>query len=318
MSLLPRLLPRLATLFALIAVFTGLFALAGWLGGSYWLLDLANHPQIQYAAVLAVCVVVLLCLKSFRLAAMAGVFLLLPVARLAPCLLPSMEKPVGTPLKFATFNVLSANTRYADAVTWIRQTDPDVIFLPEVDPGWSQGLKPLEQTHPYVIEHIVEGNFGFALYSKLPVIEQEIIPCGQLELPLLKVKLEGPTGTFILFGAHPVPPVTDFWESERAAFLNIMADQVKLEPGPVVVAGDLNASRWSHAMKPLFAAGLMDTSRGHGVGATWQRGTLAGIPIDHLLFRGSQDKPGLANCRSRWIGPDLGSDHRPVVAEIAW
>ena len=83
----------------------------------------------------------------------------------------------------------------------------------------------------------------------------------------------------------------------------------------MVLAGDLNATAWSHGMKPLFAAGM----RGASVSPTWMRGSLVfAIPIDHLLYRRPRDAPRAAECRKRWVGPDLGSDHRPVVSEIAW
>ena len=313
------LLPKPGPFFLRLAVLIGIMPLIGWLGGSFWVLDLFNHFQIQYAVLIGICVIGLLWVKAFRLAGIAAVILLIPMARLFPLFIGPMQKPIGTPIRVANFNVLTANTRYADAVKWIRETDPDVIFLPEVDEVWADALSPLKETHPHFIEHIVEGNFGFALYSKLPILKQQIIPCGQLDLPLLKATLQGPNGEFTFFGAHPVPPITGFWASERDIFLQRIAEETAKETAPVILAGDLNASRWSHAMKPLFDAGLQDSACGHGPSATWLRNIpVVAIPIDHLLYRGAADKPGLANCRKRWTGPDLGSDHRPVVAEIGW
>ncbi|WP_035602234.1 endonuclease/exonuclease/phosphatase family protein [Haloferula sp. BvORR071] len=310
------LMPKPKPFIARLAVIAGILPIVGWLGGSYWLLDLFNHFQWQYAGALAIAVICLGCWKAWRLALLTALFLAVPLVRLAEPSLPSLHKPaIGASLRFASFNVLTANERYADAVSWIRETDPDVIFLPEVDEVWAEHLKPLLASHPHAVEHIVEGNFGFACYSKLPILKQEIIPCGEMELPLLKLRLQGPQGEFTFFGAHPVPPATEFWANERDAFLLIIAEQVKAEPGAVVLAGDLNATIWSRAMKPLFAAGL----QGRSVSPTWERGNpLLATPIDHLLYRGPLDKPQSDGLKRRWVGPDLGSDHRPVVAEIAW
>lgn len=310
----PFLLPKPARFIARVAVLVGCFPILGWLGGNYWLLDLFNHFQVQYAVFLTITLAALLAMKSFRLAALAGVFLLVPLARLTPCFIGGSSGTLPATLRIATFNVLTANTRYDDAVKWIRDTDPDVVFLPEVDEVWASALSPLEDSHPHVVEHIVEGNFGFALYSKLPIISQEIIPCGRMELPLLKLRLQGPKGEFTLFGAHPVPPTTEFWSDERNAFLQTLANEVAKERLPVVAVGDFNATRWSQGMKPLWNAGLLDSAKGRGAGSTWMRGSyLLAVPIDHVLFRA----PG-AICTKRWIGPDLGSDHRAVVAEIGW
>lgn len=298
-----------------LAVLAGIFPLVGWLGGSYWLLDLFNHFQLQYAAFIGFCLVILLYLKAWRLALVVAVVLMLPAVRIGASLWPAKEEAGGTTLRIANFNVLTSNTRYADALAWIRATDPDVIFLPEVDEVWAAELKSLLASHPHAVEHLVEGNFGFACYSKLPILKQEIIPGGEMELPLLKLRLQGRTGEFAFFGAHPVPPATEFWAKDRDTFLKVIADQVQAEDGPSILAGDLNATPWSHGMKPLFAAGL----RGPSVSPTWQRGTfIFAIPIDHLLYRGPKANAQAARCQKHWVGPDLGSDHRPVVAEIAW
>ena len=308
------LLPKAAHFIARVAALVGCFPILGWLGASYWLLDLFNHFQVQYAVFLTIALAVLLAMKSFRLAALVGVFLLVPLIRLAPCFIGGSGGTPEATLRIATFNVLTANNHYDDAVKWIRETDPDVVFLPEVDEVWASALSPLEDSHPHVIEHIVEGNFGFALYSKLPIVSQEIIPCGRMELPLLKLRLQGPKGEFTLFGAHPVPPTTEFWSDERNAFLQTLANEAAKETLPIIAVGDFNATRWSQGMKPLWNAGLLDSATGHGAGSTWMRGSyLLAVPIDHVLFRG----PGIA-CTKRWIGPDLGSDHRAVVAEIGW
>ncbi len=308
------LLPKPGPFVLRLTLLAGIFPVLGWLGGAWWFFDLFNHFQRQYAAVLILCFITLLAMRRWKLAPVAGILLLVPLFRLWPSYFPRPMESHGTPLRIATFNVLSANTRHADTVRWIRETDPALIFLPEVDPAWAIGLRPLRESHPHVIEHIVEGNFGFALYSKLPVLSHEIIPCGALELPLLKAVLRGSAGDFTLLGAHPVPPASAFWAGERDIFLRIIADETAKTEGVVIVAGDLNATPWSHGMKPLFAAGLKDSARGYGAGSTWMRGNpLLAIPIDHILFRDD----GVI-CRKRWIGPDLGSDHRPVVADLAW
>ena len=319
MSLRSFFLPKPRPFIARIGVLAGLVPIIGWLGGSVWLLDLFNHFQLQYAGVLALFVISLLCLKSWRLAALLALFLAVPLIRIAPVYFNPTEPVPGQVMRFACFNVLTSNNRYGDAVKWVQQADPDVIFLPEVDEVWADALSPLRAGHPHSIDYPVEGNFGFAFYSKFPILSWEIIPCGKLELPLLKAKLKGAAGDFIFFGAHPVPPATSFWAGERDAFLKRIAEEVKKASLPVVVAGDLNATRWSHAMKPLFEAGLIDSTRGHGIGPTWMCGNpMVAVPIDHVLFRGASATPMQAHASRHEVGRDLGSDHRPVIAEIAW
>ena len=311
------LLPKPAPLITRAAILTGGFSILGLFASHWWLFDLFNHFQWQYLFTLILLTLALLVLKSFRFAAVTGALLILPLVRIAPTWWNPNKDPGGSSLRVATFNVLSANKRHDDALIWIRKTDPDLIFLPEVDPVWALALKPLRKSHPYVIEHIVEGNFGFALYSKFPILEHSIEPCGQLGLPLLIARITSPKGDFTIFGAHPVPPSTAFWASERDAFLNEIARHTRAIPGHLLLLGDLNATRWSRGMRPLFETGWIDSSDGHGAPPTWMNANpLISIPIDHVMFRPATDH--IIHCRNRWVGPDLGSDHRPVVAEIVW
>jgi hypothetical protein len=112
----PFLLPKPARFIARVAALVGCLPILGWLGGGYWLLDLFNHFQVQYAVFLTIAVAVLLAMKSFRLAALAGVFLLVPLIRLAPCFIGTSGGTPATTLRIATFNVLTANNHYDDAL----------------------------------------------------------------------------------------------------------------------------------------------------------------------------------------------------------
>ena len=82
----------------------------------------------------------------------------------------------------------------------------------------------------------------------------------------------------------------------------------------IVVVGDLNATPWSHAHRTLRnRAGLSDSQRGAGLQPTWLTGLgPLMIPIDHALHT-----PDLIS-GDRRTGPAAGSDHRPLVEEIAW
>jgi endonuclease/exonuclease/phosphatase (EEP) superfamily protein YafD len=82
-----------------------------------------------------------------------------------------------------------------------------------------------------------------------------------------------------------------------------------------VVVGDLNASMWSGAYKKMTRSsklanaragyGLVPTQHGHGwMSQFWWR------PIDHCLH--SEELV----TRRFWTGPNLGSDHLPILAEL--
>lgn len=104
-------------------------------------------------------------------------------------------------------------------------------------------------------------------------------------------------------------------QERRATSLRVagwVAGIIAAEPGPAVIGGDFNLPPAS----ALFAqhwGWLRDAHRdsGWGWGLTWFS-SWHGLRIDHLL----------ADPEGQWawcqVGPDLGSDHRPVIAEVRW
>ncbi len=307
------LLPNPRLLIAGLAILAGILPFVGWVGGDFWFFDLFNHFQVQYAAFLCVCVGILCLLRAFRLAGLVVVFAVLPVFSILPE--GGVEKRGNSgSVRVTTFNVLSSNTRYQKALEWIGKSEADVVFLPETTREWTAGLISLRTTYPYVVEHYERGNFGLALYSKLPLVSSEILFSGELQLPLLKARLKGEDKEFMFFGAHPMPPVGAGNALDRDRYLQDLAAMIKDETLPVVIAGDFNATRWSHGMRPLFDAGLRDAGGKGFPQATWQRKMLPiALPIDMILYRGE----GISTDGFE-IGPDLGSDHRPVTADIRW
>ncbi|WP_437302297.1 endonuclease/exonuclease/phosphatase family protein [Sorangium sp. So ce388] len=96
------------------------------------------------------------------------------------------------------------------------------------------------------------------------------------------------------------------WESELAR------KWVDEAPYPAVIVGDLNMPVDSAIYRRFWAGFENAFSRaGLGFGAT-KRTRWFGIRIDHVLAG-----PGWTTERA-WIGPDLGSDHLPILADLRW
>ena len=112
-----------------------------------------------------------------------------------------------------------------------------------------------------------------------------------------------------------MPPVrSGTAELRNGQFVEIAALTAPL-PNPRLLLGDLNATSWSpHFTDLVRDCRLRDARQGFGVQPTWPRfsgiARLLQIPIDHTLV--SDDVEVVA----RRVGPDLGSDHRPVEIEL--
>jgi endonuclease/exonuclease/phosphatase (EEP) superfamily protein YafD len=294
-------------------VMGGAVALVGLAGGISWVVDLGSHFQAQYFVSQLACTILFLLAKRVRWALVAMAFLCVPLLKLAPYYLvkPPPAETLAAGLRVVSFNVLSSNDRHAETLAWIRQTDPDLVYFPEVTRSWEVGLEPLKATLPHALSHPQEDNFGWALFSKYPIREHEFIASRFVEVAMVRVVIEIAGRRVVCYGVHPLPPMSGAFAADRDQLFQQLAKRVRQETGPVIVAGDFNATPWSHSMRPLAAAGLRDTQLGHGFSATWQRRIpILAIPIDLLLVAGD-----LA-ATARWTGPDLGSDHRPIIGDL--
>lgn len=307
-----RLYQRLPGMMRFLAVAVGLLPLIGWLGGRFWFLDLLNHFQYQYVWVLLLCVPALLVMKSRRTALVTVLLLLVPLARIVPGYLPPPNAVAGThALRICTYNVLASNRQHARSIDWVKATMPDVIYFTEVSEEWTEALKELEGVYPYWIN---DGP-DFAFFSKFPIASHEVHRVSEIEFRLLEAHLTTPDGgQLTVLAGHPLPPLLPKWGKALDDYIAALVQELSQEQGRVIVAGDFNATRWSSKTRVLESIGMQEASKGKAPGPTWKRGhPVLGIPIDRILFRGE----GMG-CRSFEIGPDLGSDHRAVTAEIVW
>lgn len=99
-------------------------------------------------------------------------------------------------------------------------------------------------------------------------------------------------------------------ESERASVWSAQGDQRV----PLLIAGDFNLPVESTIFRRHWGT-FTDAFEAVGTGMGWSKreGRLLRIRIDHVLGNAAAPIPvGV------WIGPDLGSDHLPVVADLAW
>ena len=84
----------------------------------------------------------------------------------------------------------------------------------------------------------------------------------------------------------------------------------------LIIAGDFNMPTDSAIYRQYWSrySNAFSTC-GFGFGHTKQsviRGLHYGLRIDHVLT------DPFWRCRRCWVGPDLGSDHLPVIADFYW
>ncbi len=106
-----------------------------------------------------------------------------------------------------------------------------------------------------------------------------------------------------------MPPMSSAFAQARDQALEDEAQRLAQSGGLGVMAGDLNTTPWARG---LWGAEQAQMRRaGPGV-PTWPNawGWLSVLPLDHVLA-----SPGWQLVEAH-TGPDLGSDHRPMVVRL--
>lgn len=311
-----RVVGRVAdTLSGLALVAGALATLAGFLGAWSWALDLFSHFRVQYALLLLGVAVVGALRRRRWIAWPALGVALIDLAAVAPLYLGGAAAARAAPsgdVRILVANVLTANRDFAALDALIRRYDPDVVGLLEVDRAWLKALAPTFAGWPAPIVETRPDNFGVALFARAP-LRGRVVHHGRWDVPTVVARFETAGGPLTVVLAHPPPPVGAEMAAVHATVLEALGD-ARPRWGPrVVVMGDLNTTPWSARYRRFVeAAGLRSVREGFGVIPTWPTGlSVLAIPIDHVLVAGDLVPRRVER------GPDIGSDHYPLLVDLA-
>jgi endonuclease/exonuclease/phosphatase (EEP) superfamily protein YafD len=235
-------------------------------------------------------------------------------------------------LKVVSFNLSFKNPDLGKAVAFFGKSGADVIGLAEVTPEAKAALAKLKDIYPYSVDCIGPDQFcELMLLSKKPlrypfagkigpkltyVASADIdwqgaplsIAMAHLVRPMVKPDSKPLADWIPVDDASPVLAGTPFlWQSVQAAVLSGYARSLGKDQ---IVMGDFSSTPWSDLQVAFRNATALD-NRGPLV-ASWPAALPAPlrVPIDSVFVGG-----GLS-LRSLQPGPDLGSDHLPLIAEI--
>lgn len=283
-----------------------LFERAGW----PW--ELSAHFRPQLALALAFFAGLALWQRRWIGALLQGVMLGAQIVSLvlarAEVSAPRGTAAAGPATTVCSFNVHTRNERFETVRDWLRTGHFDAVVLLEIDQAWLDALQPLRDLYPYQLAEPRPDNFGVAFLARTEPASGRIVHPGEAGLPSVDVRM---TNSLRIIGTHPLPPGRGDMVDYRDEQLRQLAAMVRGSPRTLVV-GDLNCAPWTSSFaKFARASGLGDTSRGWE--PTWPAFWPLPLrtPIDHALL--STDLV----CTARATGPDLGSDHLPLVVSVA-
>lgn len=318
----------------------------GSVGGLIPGLDLINHfrPWWLLAAVLAL-LVLWPARRGWRLplAGLAGLSLLLQAPFVLPTAFASVAEASaqsraqrGEEITFVTLNLRYASPSARAAADFLAESDADLVFLQEVSATHLVDLRArLAQRLPYAV-HCVGGRFcNLAILSRFPLSDEAASYLGWRKTPppespdlagwrkargllasdrraaagLIATAQLGDGGSLSLFNIHlswPYPA-----EIQRRQFRWIAQHLQDLPDASSLLAGDFNSTPWSFGLKG-FDASIQLRRATQGV-FSFPAGTrlpLPILPIDQVYV--GRD----IGVESVTRGPDVGSDHYPIVTRL--
>ncbi|MFH1707073.1 MAG: endonuclease/exonuclease/phosphatase family protein [Planctomycetota bacterium] len=285
--------------------------------GRWWLgFELTSHFRMQYFLLLLVAVPFLAWRRRWTALGTATAALLVNGA----VILPFYFHPVNTvadtrgeTLRILSANVHTSNTRYDRLLDLIKKEDPDIIVLNEINAEWNEALASLEETYRYNKRVPRPDNFGIAIYSRFLFRKAEIVEFGEGYVPpTIIAEVQKGEAVFNVVATHPLPPIGPWYYARRNSQLASLAEYISLIDRPVVMAGDLNMSVWSHYYRKFLAgSGLKDARQGFGVYPSWPTVLpFLYIPIDHCFC---SREVTVVKYRT---GARIGSDHLPVIVDL--
>ncbi|WP_189715005.1 endonuclease/exonuclease/phosphatase family protein [Streptomyces phaeofaciens] len=216
----------------------------------------------------------------------------------------------------ARLRVLTSNVEFGWAtgslIPVIRRDRPDIVFVEECEYTCQARLKrEVGAAYPY--RRAVEGDtsVGSIVLSRFPLTATAGVP-GKMGMPGAVADVDGHPVRLQL--AHPKPPLprqVSLWKEELGR-LRAFAD--RHDDGPLVLAGDFNASQDHAAFRRILDTGLRDAARlaGEGREPSWPSDTTPafGAQIDHVLV-----SKEFSASRARFL--DLaGTDHRSLLVDL--
>ena len=286
--------------------------LAYWLARWNWWADLIAQFRVPALVVSLLAAAAIARRRSWWAVPFVGIALI----QAAPSVSLSVASPVPPAPRAPRLRVFSANVLLTnldrDAVTRAIEAErPDVVGLVEVDAGWIAGLQSIRRDYPHRIERAT-GVTGLALWSKRPLTDARIVtPEGSNPFATALVSM-GDTSVRLWLIHTKSPQTRTRREEVGFAELDDLAARFASEPGPRLVFGDFNTTDGSPHFGALLAkSGLRDGRVGFGAQPSWPTWSPLRITIDHTLV-----SPDLAIIGRR-LGLAIGSDHLPVVFEVA-
>jgi vancomycin resistance protein VanJ len=301
------------------------------IGDGFWWLSLLNTFALLLFIPLPLSLIVIWARKTKWLRWLSLVPTLVALVWFGSYFLPKPTRaPSGQLLTVLTYNMRAQDETLEP---FLRQHQPDIIFLQETSSNYSQLVSSITDLYPYQFNQSEE--WGNTVLSKYPVLRAENLQGFGSSLPQ-RLELDVNGRTVAVYNVHFTWPIgnprlqtrflpgfiakaiSGFDDSQRNAQIDLLIEFLEKESLPFLVAGDFNLSQYSATYGKLSRI-VTDSFRdiAIGFGNTWPATMQSGLNLPPLLrldyiwhsndFQAQQVK----------LHKGLGSDHFPVLATLS-
>jgi len=292
----------------------GVATLLGLLDRYIWVFELADVFRVQYVVLLLLAAIAAIFLRRPRLAASATALAVInigvigmPFARAATAA-TSQER---ASLRLVVANVEVGNTAFAAVERMVAASKPDLIGIIELTPQMAEHLRQGLPQYTFRVLDARNDAYGIGVFSRVPLYGAHVVrlPGDGPPAIVVQVRVDGERVTVVVTHVR-----TPFAGSIHVRQLRALASTRPSWGNRVAVCGDFNTPPWSGPLRNFASdAGLRDLY-GHG---GWQAyswptwGWPLRLPLDNCFL-----SDGLA-VTDHHRGPDVGSDHFPLVVGLA-
>lgn len=284
-------------------------AASPWLGRWSAPADLLAQLLIQIALGTGLLLLLLLLARRWGRAGLA-------LLCLVPQLLVLDPRPDGTAVaavpqaRVLALNVWVDHPNHQQVLDYLRRSGADVVVLGEVFEGWPASLAGLADVYPHRIDCLRLPGCDVVILARHPIHASRATRDPISGAPYVEARLVIGGRPLTIAGTHLVRPFGNGTLAAQEAQLRYIARRLGEAPGQRLLVGDLNGVGWGRAVRGFAArTGFRLPPALEG---TWpvQLPALLRLPIDHVLIG-----PELGSVGRR-IGPDVGSDHLPMIVEL--
>ena len=291
-----------------------------------WIAELLTQFRVQYLLILLPAAIAYFLFKRRRVGTLLSVGV---AANLLPIFLYSLsnpmsrENPGSTGLRVMEFNVFAENSNYDEVLDYVRSEDPDIFVAIETNNAWIAHLMPLTKQLPFYKSTQDRERSGIAIFSRIAFDELELRHDPKFQNPSIHAVVTHDKRQIQLIAAHASTPMSPDGLVTRNGQLRKLSGELNQKMSRIFF-GDFNMTPWSPYFSDILnQSDLVTTDQTFVPQPTWypdhlltrmlgplQTTWLGGLKIDHILV-----SPDIQIADHR-VGPDLGSDHRPVIVDL--